>query len=114
MVKLKNEVEYNWAMARIEELLPFVTDETPEDDAMYIELNVLSDLVSDYEEIHYNVENLIIKDGIVVEKKKNFFDRHKKSFNLRTTLPRKKKKWNAYSSALKKSAGNKLTFSLAK
>lgn len=69
MTRLKNETQYDWAMERIEELLPFVTDETPRDDPKFIELDVLSDLVSDYEEIHYNVKNLTIKDGVVVEKK---------------------------------------------
>jgi hypothetical protein len=42
-------------MARIEELLPLVTEDTPEDDANFIELVLLSNRVADYDEAHYPV-----------------------------------------------------------
>ena len=69
-MRLKNETQYDWAMARIEELLPFVTDETPQDDPKFIELDVLSGLVEDYERKYYNIENLTVENGAVIEKKK--------------------------------------------
>lgn len=55
MTKIENETQYNWAMNRIEELLPFVNDETPVDDPKYIELVLISNLVGDYEDIHYPI-----------------------------------------------------------
>lgn len=36
--KIKNEAQYEWAEKRVEELLPLVNDNTPEDDPNYIEL----------------------------------------------------------------------------
>ena len=55
MTQIENETQYNWAMNRIEELLPFVNDETPTDDPKYIELVLISNLVGDYEDVHYPI-----------------------------------------------------------
>lgn len=55
MTKIENEVQYNWAMSRIDELLPFVNDNTPIDDPKYIELILISNLVGDYEDVHYPI-----------------------------------------------------------
>ena len=46
---LENEAELEAALARIDELLPAALPHTPE----YAELQILSDLVADYEKIHY-------------------------------------------------------------
>ena len=43
-------------MARIEELLRIVTDDTPVTDKNSVELAILSNLVADYDEEHYPVE----------------------------------------------------------
>ena len=48
---IKNEKQYNATCAKIEELLKIVGNETPKDDVNFIELDLLSDLVADYEEI---------------------------------------------------------------
>ncbi|WP_239060663.1 hypothetical protein [Bacteroides sp. 519] len=40
-------------MSRIEELLPLVDDNTPVDDKNLIELDLLSALVEEYEDVHY-------------------------------------------------------------
>ena len=32
MAKIENEIQYNWAVKRVEELLPTVNDDTPLDD----------------------------------------------------------------------------------
>ena len=47
MTKIENESQYEWAVERVEKLLPLVNDETPETDPNYIELVLLSNLVAD-------------------------------------------------------------------
>ncbi len=53
--KIENETQYNWAMARIDELLPKVNEETPDDDPNSIELYLISALVQEYEDVHYPI-----------------------------------------------------------
>lgn len=55
MTKLKNREQYDWAVKRVEELLPLVTDETPLDAPESIELELLSNLVADYSEEHFTL-----------------------------------------------------------
>lgn len=55
MAKITNELEHEVASARIEELLMQVDDNTPENNKYLVELNLLSDLVADYEEEYYPV-----------------------------------------------------------
>lgn len=55
MAQIKNETEYRKALSRIDELLPIVNDDTPTDDQNYVELDLLSQLVDEYEEIHYPI-----------------------------------------------------------
>lgn len=43
-----NEIQYEWAVKRVEELLPLVTDDTPRTDPNSIELELLSNMVADY------------------------------------------------------------------
>lgn len=45
--------EYEAALKRIDELLPLVTDDTPDDDPNLIELLKVSDIVEEYEDEHY-------------------------------------------------------------
>lgn len=47
--------QYDYALNRIEELLPIVTDETPANDRNAIELTIVSDVVEAYEKIHYPI-----------------------------------------------------------
>lgn len=49
---IKNKQEYTAFSERIEELLALVGNDTPTNDKNFIELDFLSDLVADYEEIH--------------------------------------------------------------
>ena len=44
MTKIENEIQYNAVMARIEELLPLVSDDTP------------LGLAADYEDVHYPIK----------------------------------------------------------
>lgn len=56
MTKIENEAQYEWAMQRIEELLPLVDDDTPISDPNSIELGLLSNLAADYEDEHFPLE----------------------------------------------------------
>lgn len=55
MTKIENNAQYEWAVERVETLLPLVNDTTPEDDPNYIELVLLSNLVADYSEEHFAI-----------------------------------------------------------
>ncbi len=55
MTKIENEAQYEWAVERVEKLLPLINEDTPETDPNYIELVLLSNLVADYSEEHYAV-----------------------------------------------------------
>lgn len=43
---------YEYALTRIEELLPLVQEDTPANDKHAVELSVVSDVVIDYEKTH--------------------------------------------------------------
>ena len=47
--------QYEYALNRIEELLPLVTDSTPANDKNAVELTLVSDVVEAYETIHYPI-----------------------------------------------------------
>ena len=64
MAKIQNEIAYKAVMARIEELLPLVNDDTPLNDRNLIELDLLSELVSDYEDEHYQIKTPALVDVI--------------------------------------------------
>ena len=55
MTRIESEKQDKAAMARIEELLPLVTEDTPEDDIHSVELVLLSNLVADYDNEHYPI-----------------------------------------------------------
>ena len=55
MNQIESEDQYLTAMARIEELLPIVKEDTPEDDENYQELVRLSYMAADYEEENYPI-----------------------------------------------------------
>ena len=54
MEKITKE-QYEFALNRIEELLPLVTDETPTNDKSSIELTLMSDIVEAYEKKHFPI-----------------------------------------------------------
>ena len=64
MAQLKTEEAYNAAMQRIEELLKVVTDETPTTDPNYQELDILSDMVAEYEDLHFSFSKPTLPDVI--------------------------------------------------
>lgn len=61
---IENEVQYDWAMKRIDELLPLVNDETSDDDPNSIELYLLSRLVQEYEDVHYPIGEPSLIDAL--------------------------------------------------
>ena len=56
MAEIKDERQYDVLIERIEELLPLISNETPADDRNLVELDIISDLVEEYEEKYYPVE----------------------------------------------------------
>ena len=61
MIKIENNEQYEWAVARVEQLLPLVDDTTPRTDPNSIELELLSNLVADYSEEHFSIDKLSLK-----------------------------------------------------
>lgn len=62
--KDKNRKQYKAACSRIEELLKVVSNDTPTDDKNFLELDLISDLVADYEEEHFPIEAPSLVDVI--------------------------------------------------
>ena len=56
MMKVISKAQYEMAEKRIEELLPLVDDNMPVDDPNSVELALMSDIVEEYEKIHYPIE----------------------------------------------------------
>ena len=54
MNKISQE-QYEFALARVEELLPLVDDNTPANDKNAIELSVMSDIVIAYEKEYFTI-----------------------------------------------------------
>ena len=55
MDKIENLQQFEEAVKRVEELLPLVNDDTPTDNPNYIELVRLSNMVADYDEVHFSL-----------------------------------------------------------
>ena len=55
MAQIKTEEQYKAACDRINELLKVVSNETPAGDKNLLELDFISDLVADYEELHFPI-----------------------------------------------------------
>lgn len=64
MTMIENKQQYDWAVKRVEELLPLVNDNTPVDDPNSIELELLSSLVADYSDKHYAIGEPSLADTI--------------------------------------------------
>ena len=56
--------QYEFALARVEELLPLVDDNTPSNDKNAVELTVMSDVVIAYEKEHYPIEKPTVAELI--------------------------------------------------
>lgn len=62
MTKLKTMEQYEWAVKRVEELLPLVKDDTPATSPESIELELLSNLVADYSEENFDIGEPTLSD----------------------------------------------------
>ncbi|MDR1601563.1 MAG: helix-turn-helix domain-containing protein [Tannerella sp.] len=56
--------QYEFALARVEELLPLVGDNTPANDKKALELSVMSDIVITYENEHFPIEKPTVAELI--------------------------------------------------
>ena len=57
MTRILTREQYDWAVARVEQLLPLVDDDTPTNDPASIELEILSNLVADYSDQHFAIDD---------------------------------------------------------
>lgn len=65
MSKITKE-QYEFAQARIEELLPLVDDNTPANDKSAVELTMMSEVVIAYEKDHYPIEKPSVAELIAL------------------------------------------------
>ena len=64
MAQIKSEAAYRAALKRIDELLPLIGDDVPGDDPNMLEMDMLCDMVEEYEDIHYPIGKLELPDVI--------------------------------------------------
>jgi len=65
------EEQYEYALARIEVLLPLVGENTPDDSKEAMELDAVSEIVMAYEEIHCPIEMPTVAELIALELEEN-------------------------------------------
>lgn len=56
--------QYEFALERVEELLPLIDDNTPSNDKNVVELTVMSDIIIAYEKEHYPIGKLTVAELI--------------------------------------------------
>lgn len=64
MAQIKTEQEYRSLMKRIDELVEVVNDDTPKSSKEYVELDIISGLVAEYEDVHYPISKPSLVDTI--------------------------------------------------
>lgn len=62
MAKIKNKDQYDWVVARVEILLPLVDEDALQNDPYRIELELLSELASEYSEENYSLGEPSLRD----------------------------------------------------
>ena len=62
MAKIRNKEQYEWVVSRVEALLPSVDEDAPENDPSRIELELLSELASEYSEENFSLGEPSLKD----------------------------------------------------
>lgn len=70
MGKITKE-QYQFALTRIEELLPLVNDNTPANDRHAVELTMMSDVVIEYEKEHYPIGKPTVAELIELSLEEN-------------------------------------------
>lgn len=71
MTKIENEMQYQAALKRVEELMLGLPEDTPEDDPMMVELTLLGNLVADYDEENYPIAQPTLPQARVISQKLN-------------------------------------------
>lgn len=64
MAQIKTDQEYRSLMKRIDELIEVVDDNTPKESKEYVELDIISGLVAEYEDVHYPISKPSLVDTI--------------------------------------------------
>ena len=64
MAQIRTEQEYRSLMKRIDELVEVVDDDTPTNSKEYVELDIISGLVAEYEDIHYPISKPSLVDTV--------------------------------------------------
>lgn len=59
---IQTQQQYEWALHRVEELLPLVDDNTPTTDPNSIELELLSNMVANYSDTHFSIGEPTLSD----------------------------------------------------
>ena len=62
--KIKNEEQYQALLQRVDELLNIVNEDTPKNDPNFIELDLLADMVEEYEIHHYPITKPTLVDAL--------------------------------------------------
>lgn len=70
MSKITKE-QYQFALTRIEELLPLVDDNTPANDRHAVELTMMSDVVIEYEKEHFPIGKPTVAELIELSLEEN-------------------------------------------
>lgn len=68
------EAMYEFALARIEELLPITPDCAPEENRNAAELDIVSSIVEEYETIHYPIGTDVNEEPDLMEITKPLYD----------------------------------------
>ena len=66
MKLISNKAEYDAIMARVDELVEIVDDNTPPTDKNYVELDFLADLIVTYEKEHYPIGKFLHTEKVFV------------------------------------------------
>lgn len=62
--KIETERQYEVLLARVEELMLTLPEDTPKDDPLMVELDILGNLVADYSEAHFSIGHASLVDTI--------------------------------------------------
>jgi len=65
MKMISNKSEYEAIMARVDELVEIVDDNTPITDKNYVELDFLADLIVSYEKEHFPIGKFLHSEALV-------------------------------------------------
>ena len=88
MAQIRNEAAYQAALKRIEELDEVVNENTPETDPLYLELDMLVDMVEEYEDIHYPISTPSLVDTLKLRMYERGLNQQKVAALLGISAPR--------------------------